>query len=159
MQQGWVVQVVPGLEESFGHYLGRFRRANCLSHKTLGEALQVPLKLISDWESPSRRRNPDSAQLERLSQLVGLSPEQLAKMFPPAPLHLRTRLCPTCYGEVPIHRVSWQQQGEDWCNRHQRYLLSACPACKTGFRTPALWDDDRCEQCQLPLSQMHMTRP
>ena len=158
MQQGWVVQVMPGSEESFGHYLGRFRRANCLSHKTLGEELQVPLKIVSDWEAPSRRRSPDSAQLERLSQLVGISPEHLRQMFPPAHLHLQTRLCPACYGEVPIHRVSWQQVGVAHCDRHHLRLLSACPVCQTGFRTPALWEDDQCEKCKLPMSQMHMPR-
>jgi hypothetical protein len=154
MQQGWVVQVVPGTDESLGHYLGRFRRANCLGHRTMEAELQVPAKRVSDWERPSRRQLPDLAQLERLSHLVGLSPTRLHQMFPPASMHLETRLCPACYAEVPIHRLTWQQQGMDQCNRHQLLLLSACPVCRTGFRTPALWSEGCCERCKLPFSQM-----
>jgi hypothetical protein len=75
-------------------------------------------------------------------------------MLPPPDLHLQTRLCAACYGEVPIHRVSWQQKGVDWCDRHHLRLLSTCPVCQTGFRTPALWEDDQCEKCKLPMSQM-----
>jgi len=154
MQPGWVVQVVPDLEESFGHYLGRFRRANCLSYKTLGEELQVPLKIVSDWERPSRRQLPDVAQLKRLSQLTGLSPMQLRQMLPSVSLHLQTRLCPACYAEVPVHRRTWQENGVDQCDRHQLFLLSACPACQTGFRTPALWEAGCCERCGLEFSHM-----
>jgi len=154
MRRGWVVQVVPGNDESFGHYLSRFRRANFLSHKTLGEELQVPTKIVSDWERPSRRQLPDLEQLERLSQLVGLSPAKLRQMFPSASIHLQTRLCPACYGEVPVHCQTWQQKGIEQCDRHQSPLLSACPICQTGFRTPALWSDGCCERCKLPFSQM-----
>lgn len=145
---------MPGTEESFGHYLSRFRRANCLSHKTLGEELQVPTKIVSDWEVLSRRRIPDSAQLERLSRLVGISPNHLRQMFPPAQLHLQTRLCSACYAETPVHRVTWQQKGMDWCDRHQLPLLSACPACGVGFRIPALWNNEPCQGCELPFEQM-----
>lgn len=153
-RQGWVFQVVPGTDESLGHYLSRFRQANCLGHKTLAEELQVPTKLVSDWEVPSRRRVPDSAQLERLSQLVGISMEQLRQMFPPQSMHLQTRLCPACYAQEPVHRVTWQQSGVDQCDRHQVLLLSACPMCGTGFRTPALWHNEPCHGCGLPFEQM-----
>ena len=152
--QGWVLQVVPGPGESLGHYLSRFRRANYLSCKTLGEELEVPTKIFSDWEVPSRRRVPDAAQLERLSQLVGISPDRLRQMFPLAPMHLQTRLCPACYTEAPVHRVSWQQKGVDQCDRHKLVLLSACPTCGTGFRTPALWNNEPCQGCGLPFEQM-----
>ncbi len=153
-QQGWVVQVVPGPDESLGHYLGRFRRANCLSHRTMGAELRVSPQRVSDWERPSRRQLPDPEQLERLSQRVGLSPMQLRQMFPPASMHLQTRLCPDCYAEVPVHRLTWQQQGVEQCNRHNLTLLSVCPACQTGFRTPALWEEGCCERCQLEFRQM-----
>ncbi len=154
MHQWWVVRVMPGSDESLGHYLSRFRQMNCLSHKTLGEELQVPRQSVSEWEVPSRRRIPDEAQLERLSQLVGIGAERLQQMFPVTPLHLQTRLCPACYGETPVHRVSWQQQGVDWCDRHQTLLLSACPVCGTGFRTPALWNNEGCQGCGLRFDQM-----
>lgn len=153
-QQGWVVQVVPGQDESLGHYLGRFRRANCLSHRTMGAELQVPTSLINDWERPSRRQLPDPAQLERLSQLVGLPPQRLRPMFPPSNVHLQTRLCPTCYAAVGVHCVTWQQKGIERCDRHNLPLLTACPACQTGFRTPALWSESGCERCGLPFNQM-----
>lgn len=153
-QQGWVVQVKPGQDESLGHYLGRFRRANCLSQRTMGEELQVPTKTVSDWERPSRRQLPDPEQLARLSQLVGLSPQRLRSTFPPGNLHLQTRLCPTCYKEIGVHRVTWQQKGIDQCDRHNLPLLTACPACQTGFRTPALWSESCCERCRLPFNQM-----
>jgi hypothetical protein len=36
-------------------------------------------------------------------------------------------------------------------------LLSACSGCGAGFRTPALWESDRCQQCELAFSQMKST--
>jgi len=139
--------------ESLGHFLGRFRRANALSHKAIAQHLGVRVEWVKAWESPSLRRNPTNLQLLAISKLVDVECEQLTTMLPPD-LHLQTRLCPACYGEVPIHRVSWQQKGVDWCDRHGLRLLSSCPVCQTGFRTPALWEDDQCEKCRLPLSQM-----
>lgn len=150
----WVFQVKAYDGESLGHFLGRFRRANALSHKAIAQHLGVRVEWVKAWESPSLRRNPTNLQLLAISKLVDVECEQLTTMLPPPDLHLQTRLCPACYGEVPIHRVSWQQKGVDWCDRHQRYLLSSCPVCQTGFRTPALWEDDQCEKCRLPLSQM-----
>ncbi len=155
----WVFRVKTDDGESLGHFLGRFRRANALSHKAIADHLGVRVEWVKAWESPSLRRNPTNLQLLALSKLVDVKCEQLAKMLPPPDLHLQTRLCAACYGEVPIHRVSWQQKGVDWCDRHHLRLLSACPVCQTGFRTPVLWEDDQCEKCKLPLSQMHMTRP
>jgi transcriptional regulator with XRE-family HTH domain len=155
----WVFRVKVYDGESLGHFLGRFRRANELSHKAIADHLGVRVEWVKAWESPSLRRNPTNLQLLALSKLVDVNCEQLAKMLPPPDLHLQTRLCAACYGEVPIHRVSWQQKGVDWCDRHHLRLLSACPVCQTGFRTPALWEDDQCETCKLPMSQMHMTRP
>jgi hypothetical protein len=152
---GWVIQVVPGEGESLGHYLSRFRRENCLSHKTLGEVLAVPTKVVSEWEVPSRRRIPDETQLERLSQLVGLRCDRLWEMLPREPLHLQTRLCAACYAENPVHQASWQQQGVDECARHEIPLLSACPICRTGFRTPSLWCEERCEKCQIVFDEMN----
>ena len=158
-RQGWVIQVEPGAGESLGHFLSRFRRENCLSHKTLGEVLGVPTKVVSDWEVPSRRRIPDTAELERLSQLVGIPLSRLREMMPREPLHLQTRLCPACYAENPVHQTGWQQQGVEECDRHQIRLLSACPNCGTGFRTPSLWWNEQCEKCQTALSEMTLNPP
>jgi hypothetical protein len=158
-RQGWVIQVVPGTGESFGHYLSRFRRENYLSHKTLGEVLSVPTKVVSEWEVPSRRRIPDAAELERLSCLVGIPFSRLREMLPPTPLYLQTRLCPACYAENPVHQAAWQQQGVDECDRHRMPLLSACPNCGTGFRTPSLWWNEQCEKCQTALSEMTLNPP
>ena len=150
----WVWQLAPGPDESFGHYLSQFRRLNCLSHKTLGAELNVPSQRVAEWEVPSRRRLPDPAQLERLAQLVRVSPTRLQQMFPPARPHLQTRLCPLCYAETPVHRVTWQQLGVDECDRHQIPLLKACPICRTGFRTPALWNNEPCLGCGQRFEQM-----
>ncbi|TFI51126.1 hypothetical protein BLD44_027705 [Mastigocladus laminosus UU774] len=136
--QPWVFYVQAYPQESFGHFLGRFRRANYLSSKTLAEHLGIRYEWVAAWEVPSRRRNPTELQLIALSKLVGIDPKQLQQMLPPQQLHLATRLCPACYLEAPVHLVAWQQTGVDICDRHQMPLLSACPVCGTGFRTPAV---------------------
>ncbi|MBW4641093.1 MAG: hypothetical protein KME05_23340 [Gloeocapsa sp. UFS-A4-WI-NPMV-4B04] len=38
--------------------MGRFRRANQLSHKAVATHLGVCVAWVQDWEIPSRRRNP-----------------------------------------------------------------------------------------------------
>lgn len=150
----WIFRVVPHEEESLGHFLGRFRRANGLSYRAIADHLGIRVEWIQAWETPSRRRNPTSLQLVALSKLMDVDSEQLVKMLPPSSLYLQTRLCGTCYEEVPIHRVTWQQKGIDQCDRHNLPLLSACPICQTGFRTPALWSKGCCERCRLAFTQM-----
>jgi DNA-binding transcriptional regulator YiaG len=54
----WVFRVQAYEDESFGHFMGRFRRANDLSHKVLAEHLGIRVQWVQDWDSPSRRRNP-----------------------------------------------------------------------------------------------------
>ena len=114
----WVFRVEPRAGESLGHFLGRFRRANYLSHKALAEHLGVRVEWVQAWETPSRRRNPSQLQLVALSKLVEVEVKQLRKMLPPEHLHLQTRLCAACYGEVPIHQAVWQQAGRTDCPRH-----------------------------------------
>jgi transcriptional regulator with XRE-family HTH domain len=150
----WVYRVKAEEGESFGHYLGRFCRANYLSHKVVADHLGINVSWVEEWESPSRRRQPTEPQLRAIAKLVDVAPEKLAKMLPPDCLHLQTRLCGACYGEVPVHRVVWQESGKAVCDRHGLYLLSVCPGCQSGFRTPALWLEKDCEDCGLPFSQM-----
>lgn len=154
MSESWVFRVEAHPEESLGHYLGRFRRLNHLSHRILASHLGIRVDWVVAWESPSRRRNPTSLQVIALAKLFGLAPEQVSAMFPPVPLHLQTRLCAACYRESSVHRSRWQQAGIDQCESHHLDLLSDCPVCGTCFRTPALWSDDRCEQCGFTFRQM-----
>jgi transcriptional regulator with XRE-family HTH domain len=149
--ESWVFRVVPHADESLGHFLGRFRRANALSQRAIAEHLCVHETWVQNWEISSRRRNPTELQRIALSKLVDVDPKQLAEMLPPTPLHLQTRLCAVCYAETPVHQTLWQRAGKLVCDRH---LLSACPICETGFRTPALWEDGCCEQCGLLFHQM-----
>ncbi|WNN92139.1 helix-turn-helix domain-containing protein [Gloeocapsopsis dulcis] len=89
------VKAYPG--ESLGHFLGRFRRANQLSHKAIADHLGIRVEWVMAWEAPSRRRNPTPLQLIALGKLVNLKPKLLAKMLPTELLHLQTRLCAVCY--------------------------------------------------------------
>ncbi|WOD39708.1 hypothetical protein RRF56_02725, partial [Nodosilinea sp. E11] len=54
----WLFQVEPHADESFGHFLGRFRRANRLSSAQLSAMLGQRSYVVSYWESPSRQRRP-----------------------------------------------------------------------------------------------------
>ena len=154
--ESWIFHVEPHPEESFGHFMGRFRRANELSHKAIADYLGIRVEWVQSWDSPSRRRNPTSLQIIALSKLTEVDPEQLAKMLSLEPLHLQTRLCPACYAEAPVHRSTWQRAKTNWCKRHALRLLSACPVCGTDFRTPAFWEDGRCEPCGLLFNQMQI---
>jgi transcriptional regulator with XRE-family HTH domain len=66
----WVFRVKVYDGESLGHFLGRFRRANELSHKAIADHLGVRVEWVKAWESPSLRRNPTNLQLLALSKLV-----------------------------------------------------------------------------------------
>lgn len=154
MAEDWVFRVTAHVEESLGHFLGRFRRANVLSHKALADHLGIRVEWVQAWEVPSRRCNPSELQQIALSKLVEVSPAVIAKMLPPFPLHLGTRLCAACYAEIPIHRAVWQKGSTQACDRHGLTLLSACPLCQSSFRLPALWEDESCQVCGLSFTQM-----
>jgi transcriptional regulator with XRE-family HTH domain len=152
--ESWVFRVTSYPGESLGHFLGEFRRANRLSLRMVADHLGIRVEWVQAWENPSWRRNPTSLQLIALSKLIDVEPNQLATMLPPKPLHLETRMCPACYEETPIHRSMWQLAGISECEKHSLQLLSVCPVCGTGFRTPALWESECCEECGLAFSQM-----
>jgi hypothetical protein len=122
VSEGWVFWVKAYQGESLGHFLGKFRRANDLSHKILADHLGIRVEWVIAWESPSRWRNPTSLQLIALSKLVDIAPQQLAEMLPPEPLELKTRLCAACYAEQPFHRTQWQEVETEECTHHHQNL-------------------------------------
>lgn len=154
---GWLFQITPILGESMGHYLGRFRRANCLTQSALAELILIDARVLRGLEMPSLGQPLNAEQLKKLACFLRVSETQLAEMLPPgrSQLHLTTRLCSQCYGDAPIHQRAWQRAGVEQCDRHNTLLLTACPACRTVFRLPALWENGCCEQCWLPFAQMH----
>jgi TniQ len=156
--EGWIFQITPMPGESIGHYLGRFRRANCLSQSAFAEILSIEVRLVRGLEMPSLGQPLNADQLRKLLVLLELPDAQLAEMLPQARshLHLSTRLCPNCYADKPIHQTAWQQAMIEQCEIHQEPFLTVCPACFTGFRLPALWENGSCEQCWLPFSQMNL---
>jgi transcriptional regulator with XRE-family HTH domain len=146
----WLFWVEPYPEESFGHFLGRFRRANLLSSGHLSAMLGLSAHIVSYWEAPSRRRIPGAEELKQLSQLLGVEETRLRAMWVPngERLHLRTRLCPQCYVEAPYHKWTWQRANTAHCERHQQKLRSACSCCGTDFLLPAYWQKGPCDRCE-----------
>lgn len=154
--QGWIFQLATESGESFDHYLGRFRRANCLSRAGLGELLGIETLTVSGWEMLSLDRPPRAEHLKKVSALVSVSEAELRLMLPVerSLLHLETRLCPVCYSETPIHQKQWQRAKVSQCDRHKYPLLNCCSACGSGFRLPALWESGSYERCWLPFQNM-----
>ena len=154
--QPWLFQVEPYPEESFGHFLGRFRRANCLSGSHLSAILGKRSYLVSYWEAPSRRRRPEGEDLNRLSQMTGVAESRFRLMWSPpgTQLHWPTRLCGQCYAEAPWHKLTWQIASKPHCEKPQRLLLTECPQCRSAFRLPSYWRHGACDRCRLPFSEM-----
>ncbi len=154
--QPWLFQIEPYPEESFGHFLSRFRRANHLSSHHLSAMLGQRPYVVSYWETPSRRRQPDAVTLQRLSQLSGVAESRFSAMRSPpgTRLHWPTRLCACCYAEAPHHRLIWQVAAQSHCEVHQQRLLEACPRCKSAFRLPSHWQIGECDRCYLPFQAM-----
>lgn len=152
----WLFQVEPYPNESFGHFLGRFRRANCLSSAHLSAMLGLRSHIVAYWETPSRQRWPTAAQLQQLSQMTGVAIARLQLMWlsPGIPLHWPTRLCPDCYAAASWHQLTWQLAAQSHCAIHQRSLLSQCPRCHHAFSLPSYWVIGQCDRCQLPFTQM-----
>ena len=158
--QPWLFQVQPYPGESFGHFLGRFRRANHLSSAHLSAMLKQRPYTVSYWETPSRRRQPDASALQHLSQLTGVAEERFSTLRLPSStqLHKPTRLCADCYTELPYHKWSWQVMTQPHCKTHQRPLLGACPRCGSAFRLPSYWQMGECDYCHLPFRAMRTDR-
>lgn len=152
----WLFQVEPYPEESFSHFLGRFRRANYLSSSHLSAMLGQKPYIVAYWESPSRRRRPSHSDLEQLSRLTGVDVSRFHCMWSPSgiQLHWPTRLCAPCYAEAPWHRLTWQIANQACCHPHQRSLLSECPRCRSAFQLPSYWQNGECDRCLLPFAQM-----
>lgn len=152
----WLFQVEPYPQESFSHFLGRFRRANHLSSAHLAAMLGVRSHVVAYWESPSRQRRPDPSQLQQLSQFTGVEIAQLQLMWLSSDVLLcwPTRLCPDCYAEAPWHQLTWQLADQLHCEVHQRSLLSQCPRCHHAFQLPSYWATGQCDRCQLAFVQM-----
>ena len=158
--QPWLFQVQPYPEESFGHFLGRFRRANHLSSAHLSAMLKQRPYAVSYWETPSRRRQPDTPTLQHLSQLTGVTVKRLNSMRSPSgtQLHKPTRLCADCYTEVPYHKLTWQVATQPRCKIHHQRLLGACPRCSSAFCLPSYWQIGKCDHCHLPFQEMRAYR-
>ena len=155
----WLFQVDPYSLESFGHYLGRFRRANVLSSSQLSTYLGVGQKDVSYWETPSRRRRPTLSQRRQLCSVFGIELDRLNQMWLPEgeALYLSTRLCALCYAEQPCHQMIWQQAHQPNCSIHDRPLLTACPQCQHVFLLPSHWANGQCEGCGLHFSDMDVS--
>ena len=158
LNEGWIFQLTPVAGESLGYYLGRFRRANCLSQSALAELVVIDARVLRGLEVPSLGQPLTADQSKKLCLFLKLSETQLVEMLPPirSQLHLPTRLCPKCYADEPIHRQAWQRAEVEQCECHNEPLLTACPACRTTFRLPALWENGCCEQCWMPFREMHI---
>jgi TniQ len=151
----WLFRVEVYPEESFGHLLGRFRWANYLSSSNLSVMLGLSYKVVEYWEIPSRRRQPNAEDVEKLAKLMGLSGGELRSVMKmPKVMHLRTRLCKACYVAAPYHRKTWQDADVSVCLEHRRELLSSCPGCGSDFLTPVYWEPGQCDRCYLPFSEM-----
>ncbi|NJR63145.1 MAG: hypothetical protein HC769_32815 [Cyanobacteria bacterium CRU_2_1] len=158
---GWLFQIAPAPGESFGHYLGRFRRANCLSRIGLAEFLATDVRVVRGWEMPSLGQSLSAVELAKVATLLGLSVVELREMLPEerSKPHLATRLCPRCYADRPVHQRDWQRADLAQCQWHAQPLLAACSVCGSGFRLPALWENGCCEQCWLPFREMVTAHP
>jgi hypothetical protein len=157
---GWVFQIAPEPGESFGHYLGRFRRANCLSRSGLAAWMNTDERTVRGWEMPSWGQPLSAVQLATVAGLLGLSVPQLVAMLPAerTKIHVATRLCSACYAATPIHQQDWQRAELLQCVAHEQPFLTACSGCGAVFRVPALWENGCCERCWLPFGAMDHRR-
>lgn len=151
---------LPPLEgESISHYLGRWYRletVSILSSYSLSRKLRLG-KTLYRWENLYFNPRPDQEELEKMASVMHLDVERLQQMFPPEdePSDPRPiRLCGACYAEAPYHRMNWQFQSTQGCDRHRLRLVSACRGhkCNERFPIPKDWVDGRCQKCGMKYS-------
>lgn len=154
--QSWLFQIKPFEGESLSHFLGRFRRENNFTTSVLGQEAGIGA-VISRWERLYHNPFPPQEDLEALAKVVEVDVNRLREMLPPEGVgmkHQPIRLCAACYVESPYHRIEWQFNQTDRCEKHQLRLLSECPNCKARFPIPALWANGWCSRCFLTFAEM-----
>lgn len=152
----WIYRVAPYQGESLSHYLGRFREANCLSVSRLAEEAGLGSVFIKRLEYFRHNPFPTASQLEKLATFMEVSVDTLWEMLPEKGKGMKLepiRLCATCYGENPYHRLMWQYKMTSGCDKHRLRLLSECPKCKARFLIPSLWTG-YCQRCGLEFAAM-----
>ena len=153
----WYLEPFKG--ESISHYFGRFRRQEIISVSTptsLSKAAGIGTAL-SRWEKFRFNPRPTQKELEAMSKLIGVEVKKLEALCPPngvAVVHRSTRLCAVCYREAPYHRIEWQFQSTEGCEKHQLPLISRCPACDEKLPLPFEWKEGNCERCSMKFTSM-----
>lgn len=153
----WYLEPFEG--ESISHYFGRFRRQEIISASTpssLGKAAGIGTAL-SRWEKFRFNPRPTLKELQAMSKLIGIEVSKLESLCPPkgeAMVHRSTRLCALCYREAPYHRIHWQFQSTEYCEKHQLPLISRCPACDEKFPLPSEWEEGKCQRCGMKFTSM-----
>lgn len=152
----WLFTIEPFDGESISHFLGRFRRENDLTVSGLGRETGIG-GAIARWEKFRFNPPPSLTELEKLSKIVQVDVARLQQMLPPKGVGMKMtpiRLCGTCYGEIPCHKIEWQLKTTEFCRQHGLTLLSECPNCGARFKIPALWVDGWCHRCFIPFGEM-----
>ncbi|XHX77921.1 MAG: TniQ family protein [Stenomitos frigidus ULC029] len=155
----WIAKVEPYEGESISHYFGRFRRyeLNSISAPT-GLSVAAGLGFaLSRWEKFRFNPFPDRKELAAMGKLVGLEVDRLLAMCPPKgtpSVNRSTRLCGACYAEAPYHRIAWQLEATEGCDRHQLRLISRCPACDEKIPLPVEWVEGKCQKCGMKFQSM-----
>ena len=153
----WYLEPYDG--ESISHYFGRFRRQEIVSVSSpasLSRAAKVG-PVLAKWEKLLFNPRPINKELAAIGKLIGLDVDRLAAMFPPPEVrtvHRSTRLCGLCYKEAPYHRIEWQFQSTEGCDKHRLRLISRCPACDEKIAQPFEWITGECKRCGMNFSSM-----
>lgn len=155
-----LLYLLPHEGESISHYLGRWFRQEVVQTDafTLAGKLRMG-KILRRWENFYFTPPPTATDITKLGELIDLETVQLMQMFPPKnePSDPRPiRLCGTCYAEAPYHRMQWQWQSVDRCNRHHLILLTKCPGhkCNLPFPIPSQWVTGKCQKCEMSYKKM-----
>ena len=153
--------------ERISHYLCRWYRLETVSisnSTSLSRKLRLG-KTLYRWEKFYFNPPPDQEELEKMSAIMHLDIDRLRQMFPPEDEPIKPepiRLCGACYAEAPYHRLSWQFQSTQGCDRHRLRLVSACRGhkCNERFPIPRDWVDGRCKKCGMKYaSQAKYQKP
>jgi hypothetical protein len=153
----WYLEPFEG--ESISHYFGRFRRQEIVNISAPGSLSRKAGigTALSRWEKFRFNPRPTRKELEAMSKLIGVEVSKLEALCPPngvAMVHRSTRLCAVCYREAPYHRIKWQFQSTEGCQKHELPLVSRCPACDEKLPLPSEWHEGKCQRCGMKFTSM-----